>query len=160
MKSKNTIPQAEETKAATNTTENEGKEVKFQPLAPEVLELITRLKQENASLQIKLQEQPQSLEDKIKFFQEKKVKIDKLTKLDAYAAGLVKVGEDAQEETETDEFFSEKYSVRVSKKPNKYDRDWTDVLTIQNPVLVVEVLDYALGRINTKRNQLQTEIGA
>lgn len=160
MKSKNTIPQADEQKAPANTTENEVKEVKFQPLAPEVQELITRLKQENASLQIKLQEQPQSLEEKIKFFQEKKAKIDKLAKLDAYALGLVKVGEEAQEETEADEFFSEKYSVRVSKKTNKYDRDWTDVLTIQNPVLVVEVLGYALERINTKRTQLQTEIEA
>jgi flagellar biosynthesis chaperone FliJ len=160
MKKQNSSSPAEETKKVETPAENEGKEVKLQPLPPEVQELITRLKQENASLQIKLQEQPQSLEDKIKFFQEKKTKIDKLAKLDAYALGLVKVGEEAQEETETDEFFSERYSVRVSKKTNKYDRDWTDILTIQNPVLVVEVLGYALERINAKRKQLQTEIEA
>lgn len=138
----------------------EGKEIQMNPVSPEILEEITRLKQENASLKIQLKEQPQSLEDKIKYFQEKQANISKLAKLDAFAESLVKVGEDAQEESETDEFFSERFSVRISKKPNKYDRDWSDLLTIQNPVLVVEVLGYALERINTKRNQLKALIEA
>jgi flagellar biosynthesis chaperone FliJ len=160
MKTKNTIPQAEEQKAPATTAETEVKEVKLQPLPPEVQELITRLKQENASLQIKLQEQPLSLEEKIKFFQEKKAKIDKLGKLDAYAEGLLKIGQEAQEASEADEFFSEKYSVRVSRKTNSYREEFEDVLKIQNPVLVVEVLGYALERINSKRSQLKAEIEA
>lgn len=157
MKKQIATAEGQEAKA---TQENEVKEVKFQPLPPEVHELITRLKQENASLKIKAQEQPLSLEDKIKFFQLKKAKIDQLAKLDAYAEGLVKVGQEAQEESEGDEFFSERYSVRVSRKANKYNQEWTDLLTIQNPVLVVEILGYALERINAKRKQLQTEIEA
>ena len=118
------------------------------------------VKAELAELKKQLAEGPKSLEEKIKFYQEKQVNISKLAKLDAFAESLVRVGQDAQEETETDEFFSERFSVRVSKKTNKYDRDWTDLLTIQNPVLVVEVLGYALERINTKRNQLKTLIEA
>lgn len=160
MKKQNAPAAAEETKGAANPGQNEAKEVQFQPLAPEVQELITRLKQENASLQAQLIQHPTSLEDKIKFFQEKKAKIDKLAKLDAYAQGLVKIGQEAQEASEADEFFSEKYSVRVSRKTNSYREEFEDVLKIQNPVLVVEVLGYALERINSKRNQLQTEIEA
>jgi hypothetical protein len=160
MKKQNAPAATEETKGAANPGQNEAKEVQFQPLAPEVQELITRLKQENASLQAQLIQHPTSLEDKIKFFQEKKAKIDKLAKLDAYAQGLVKIGQEAQEASEADEFFSEKYSVRVSRKTNSYREEFEDVLKIQNPVLVVEVLGYALERINSKRNQLQTEIEA
>lgn len=160
MKKQNTPAPAEEIQAGAEQTQNEAKEVKLQPLAPEVQELITRLKQENASLQIKLQEQPQSLEDKIRFFQEKKAKIDKLGKLDAYAEGLLKIGQEAQETSETDEFFSEKFAVKVTRKANSYRNEGEDILTIQNPVLVVEVLGYALERINAKRAQLRTEIEA
>lgn len=118
------------------------------------------VREELARVKKQLEEAPKSLEDKIKFYQEKQTKINKLAKLDAYADGLIRVGQEAQEETETDEFFSERYSVRVSRKANKYNQEWTDVLTIQNPVLVVEVLGYALERINSKRAQLKAEIEA
>lgn len=121
---------------------------------------IQAMKKELEELREKVKAEPLSLEEKINYFQEKQRKISQLAKLDAIAESLVKIGEDAQEESENDEFFSEKFSVRVCKKPNRYDRDWTDILTIQNPVLVVEVLGYALERINTKRNKLKTEIEA
>lgn len=160
MKKQNATADGQEAKATPTNQENEAKQVQFQPLSPEVQELITRLKQENASLQAQLIQHPTTLEDKIKFFQEKKAKIDKLAKLDAYAQGLLKIGQEAQEASEADEFFSEKYSVRVSRKNHSYRDEFEDVLKIQNPVLVVEVLGYALERINSKRNQLQTEIEA
>lgn len=145
-------PKAEATQAKDSKTVSINK-------ATEKTEL-DLVKAELAELKKQLEEGPKSLEEKIKFYQEKQVNISKLAKLDAFAESLVRVGQDAQEETETDEFFSERFSVRVSKKTNKYDRDWTDLLTIQNPVLVVEVLGYALERINTKRNQLKTLIEA
>lgn len=160
MNKQNAKTPATATKKAETTQQNDPKEVKMQPLPAEVQELITRLKKENATLQNKLQEQPQSLEDKIRFFQEKQAKISKLAKLDAYAEGLIRIGEEAQEATEQDEFFSEKFSVRVGRKTNSYREEFEDVLKIQNPVLVVEVLGYALERINAKRTQLKTEIEA
>jgi flagellar biosynthesis chaperone FliJ len=153
--------QAKPAQTQPNTNENQAKEsktVSIQKAAPKSeLDLV---REELEMLKKQMEEGPKSLEDKIKFYQEKQVKINKLAKLDAYAEGLVRVGQEAQEESETDEFFSERYSVRVSRKPNKYDRDWTDVLTIQNPVLVVEILGYALERINQKREQLKNEIEA
>lgn len=118
------------------------------------------LKKQIAELQSKLNEQPASLEDKIKYFQEKQANISKLTKLDAFAESLVKIGQDAQEATETDEFFSERFAVRVSKRSSTYREDYDDILKIQNPVLVTEVLGYALERINAKRNHLKTLIEA
>ncbi len=159
MKSKNTIPQADEQKAPAITTEKEAKEVKFQPLSPEVLELITRLKQENASLQIKLQDKPQSLEDKIKFYQAKQENITKLTRLDGFAASLITLGEEVQNSMGENEFTSDKFSFQVIKK-NYSHHDGNKILDINNPVLVAEVLDFALGKINVKRQQLQTLIEA
>lgn len=154
----------EQEKSAENQpkpTQNQTSELKAQRIQklPEKTEL-DLVKEELARVKKQLEEAPKSLEDKILFYQQKQAKINKLAKLDVYAEGLVKVGQEAQEESETDEFFSEKYSVRVSKKVNKYDRDWADVLTIQNPVLVVEILGYALDRLNTKRGQLKEEIEA
>ena len=160
MKKQNTTAGAEETKATANPSQNEAKEVQFQPLAPEVQEMITRLKQENESLKIQLKEQPLSLEDKIRFFQEKKAKIDKLAVLDSYAENLLKIGSEAQEASEEDEFFNEKFSVRVAKRSNNYNNNSDDILKISNPVLVVEVLGYALERINAKRTKLKAEIEA
>lgn len=153
--------QAKPAQTQPSATENQAKESKTISITkaaqPTELDLV---RAELERLKKQLEEAPKSLEDKIKFYQEKQAKINKLAKLDAYAEGLVKVGQEAQEETEADEFFSERYSVKVSRKVNKYDRDWTDVLTIQNPVLVVEVLGYALERINQKRSQLKAEIEA
>ncbi len=159
MKKQNTTPAAEEAKTTTNPAENEAKEVKFQPLAPEVQELITRLKQENASLQIKLQEQPQSLEDKIKFYQAKQENISKLTRLDGFAKSILIIGEEVQNSMGENEFTSDKFSFQVIKR-NYSSHDGNKVLDINNPVLVAEVLDFALGKINEKRNQLQTLIEA
>lgn len=155
---KDTAKTPENQPKANATQAKESKTVSINK-APEKTEL-DLVKAELAELKKQLAEGPKSLEEKIKFYQEKQANISKLAKLDAFAESLVKVGEDAQEESEADEFFSERFSVRVSKKTNKYDRDWADLLTIQNPVLVVEVLGYALERINSKRNHLKTLIEA
>lgn len=153
--------QAQPAEGQPKATENQAKESKTVSIQKATgkteLDLV---REELARVKKQLEETPKSLEEKIKFYQEKQTKINKLAKLDAYAEGLVKVGQEAQEETETDEFFSERYSVRVSRKANKYNQEWADVLTIQNPVLVVEVLGYALERINSKRAQLKAEIEA
>lgn len=136
------------------------KETPVKNIAKPQNEEVESLKKQIAELQSKLNEQPASLEDKIKYFQEKQANISKLTKLDAFAESLVKIGQDAQEATETDEFFSERFAVRVSKRSSTYREDYDDILKIQNPVLVTEVLGYALERINAKRNYLKTLIEA
>ncbi|WP_439473841.1 hypothetical protein [Algoriphagus formosus] len=121
---------------------------------------IQAMKKELEELRAKVKAEPLSLEEKINYFQEKQRKISQLAKLDGFAEALVTIGQDAQEASEQDEFFSEKFAVRVSKRSNSYREDYDDVLKIQNPVLVVEVLGYALERINAKRNKLKTEIEA
>lgn len=141
---------------ATQAKESKTVAMKQPPIKTE-LDLV---KEELAQLKKQLADGPKSLEDKIKFYQEKQANISKLAKLDAFAESLIKIGEDAQESTEQDEFFSEKFAVRVSKRSNTYREDYDDILKIQNPVLVVEVLGYALERINAKRNQLRTLIEA
>lgn len=159
MKKQNENQAAEETKTATKQAETEAKEVKSQPLPAEIQELIANLKNENASLQFKLNSQPTSLEDKIKFYQAKQENISKLARLDGFAASLVTIGEEVQNSMGENEFSSEKYSVAITKKDYSHQTP-VKILDINNPVLVAEVLDFALGKINTKRQQLQTLIEA
>ncbi len=116
------------------------------------------LKTQLAEFQKKLEEQPQTLEAKIKYFQEKQENIRKLNVLDGYVESLMEVGKDVQEESENDEFSTERFAVRISKKANSYREEFEDLVKIKNPVLVAELLGYIMERINTKRDILKTAI--
>lgn len=152
MKDQEKNPENQPIKKATDA-----KMIKL-PTAKDSLE-VERLKKEIEELRLKLEAQPLSLEEKIKYYQEKQTNILKLDRLNDYASGLVKVGQEVQEVTEQDEFYTEKFSVRISKKTG-YRNDHEDILILQNPVLVVEMLGYALERINAKRNALKILIEA
>lgn len=148
-------PKVSETQALKK--EQETKTVML-PRATEKTE-VEKLREELATLKSQMAKEPLSLDEKIKFFQEKQAKINQLAKLDTYAESLIKIGQEAQILTESDEFFTEKFAVRISKKTG-YRDEFEDLVKVHNPVLVVEMLGYALERINSKRLKLQSEINA
>lgn len=121
---------------------------------------VETLKAQVEELKAQLKAQPTNLEEKIKYFQEKQAKIKQLNLLDGFAQSLVEVGQQVQEEAEQDEFSTEKFAVRISKKANSYREEFEDILKIKNPVLVSEMLGYCLERINTKRDILRNAINA
>ena len=116
------------------------------------------LKAQLAEFQKKLEAQPSSLEEKIRFYQEKQENIRKLSVLDGFVESLVEVGKEVQDESENDEFSTERFAVRISKKSNSYREDFDDIVKIKNPVLVAEMLGYIMERINTKRDLLKSAI--
>ncbi|MBD3630522.1 hypothetical protein [Cyclobacterium sp.] len=120
---------------------------------------VEQLKAQIKKLETQLSQQPQSLEEKIKFFQEKQEMIKRLSLLDQYADSLLKVGEDIQKDQEEDEFLTERHFLKITYKPTSYGSE-QEVLKIQNPKLIGEVLNFAIGKINEKRNELQTLINA
>lgn len=120
---------------------------------------VERLKKELETLKAQLAEKPMSLEDKIKFYQAKQDNILKLTRLDGFATSLITIGEEVQNSIGDNDFSSEKYSIAITKKDYSHSNP-LKVLEINNPVLVAEVLDFALVKINFKRTQLQTLIEA
>lgn len=120
---------------------------------------VAQLKAQIKKLETQLTQQPQSLEEKIKFFQEKQEMIKRLSLLDHYADNLLKVGEDIQKDQEEDEFLTERHFLKITHKATSYGSE-QEVLKIQNPKLIGEVLNFAIGKINEKRNELQTLINA
>jgi hypothetical protein len=120
---------------------------------------VESLKKQIADLQIQLKSQPLSLEEKIKFYQAKQDNILKLNRLDGFADSLVTIGEEAQNSIGENEFSSEKFAVAITRKDYSY-KEGSKILEINNPVLVVEVLGFALERINAKRATLRTLIEA
>lgn len=120
---------------------------------------VEQLKAQIKKLETQLSQQPQSLEEKIKFFQEKQEMIKRLSLLDNYADNLLKVGEEIQKDQEEDEFLTDRYFMKITYKPTTYGSE-QEVLKIQNIKLIGEVLGFAIGKINEKRNELQTLINA
>lgn len=146
----------------TNTTQAKSNAPKAKTVAmakPTEKTEVEKLREELKTLKSQLAEKPMSLEDKIKFFQAKQENISKLSRLDGFAELLIKIGEEVQDSMGENDFSSEKYMVSVTKKDYSHSNPMK-VLEINNPVLVVEVLDYALERINTKRESLKTLIEA
>ncbi|WBL42382.1 hypothetical protein PBT90_16725 [Algoriphagus halophytocola] len=120
---------------------------------------VESLKKQIEELQNQLKSQPESLEDKIKYFQAKQENITKLNRLDGFAELLIKIGEDVKESMKENDFSSEKFAVTVTKKDYSHSQP-NRILDINNPVLVSEVLAFALDKINVKRTHLQTLIEA
>lgn len=120
---------------------------------------VEQLKEQIKILESQLHQQPQSLEEKIKFFQQKQEMIKRLSLLDTYATGLLKIGEEMQKDTGDDDFLTERYFIKIIYKPTSYGSE-QEVLKIANPRLIAEVLGYSIGKINEKRTELQTLINA
>jgi hypothetical protein len=120
---------------------------------------VEELKAQIKKLEGQLSQQPQSLEEKIKFFQEKQEMIKRLSLLDCHANELLKIGAEIQKEHGEDEFLSERYFMKITYKATNYGSE-QEVLKIQNPKLIAEVLGFAIGKLNEKRNELQTLINA
>lgn len=120
---------------------------------------VEQLKEQIKKLESQLHQQPQSLEEKIKFFQQKQEMIKRLSLLDTYATGLLKIGEEMQKDTGDDDFLTERYFLKITHRPTSYGSE-QEVLKIANPKLISEVLGYSIGKINEKRTELQTLINA
>lgn len=120
---------------------------------------LEQLQQENEELKRKLSRIPERLEDKISFFEQKKGYINQLTKLEKSKLALETTHGDVMESMEEDEFFSETFSFRVSRKTG-YSSHEEDVFKMNNPTIVGEVIDFVLDRITAKMGDLRKAIDA
>ncbi len=138
--------------ASPANTRNTAKKAETQ--APEV----EALKKQVEELQKVLKGQPKSFEDRIKFFEEKQAHIKRLQKLDAYKDFTVKMLETLQTETEKDNFFTENFTLKVVNGDGY--RAEKELLKIHHPVLIGEVLEFALAKLDNKREDLINLINA
>jgi len=119
---------------------------------------VSALKKQVEELQKVLAGQPKSFEERIKFFEAKQAHIKKLQKLDTYRNSTLDLMEELKEVEQEDNFFSENFSLRVIQKQG-YSSE-KDLLRIHHPALIREVMEFALSKLDNKREELKNLINA
>jgi hypothetical protein len=98
------------------------------------------------------------MDEKIQYFQNKKDLIKKLETLDGYTKTIETVTEEVLKAAGENGFFTEAFTLKVVRKVSY--RDDVEVLKVQNPTVINEVLGFALASINAKREELKNLINA
>lgn len=119
---------------------------------------VEQLKAQVKELRDQLEKQPKTLDEKIQFFKTKEEQIKKLATLDGYADTLSAVMGEVQKVAEEDGFFTDNYSLKVTRKQGYSSEQ--DVLKVKNPKVIGEVLRFALDSITAKKNELLTLINS
>jgi len=100
---------------------------------------------------------PKELSKRIEYFNEKKELIRKLSRLDANKENLTEHLDALSEIAAKNEFESEDYFLTI-ESGGKYNKK--AVFSLQNPVIIGEMISFILGRIDVKREELKKQIEA
>ncbi|WP_270429721.1 hypothetical protein [Butyricimonas virosa] len=117
-------------------------------------EEIESLKKQLEEANKKLQE-PVNLEERIQYYQRKQELIMQLDRLVSESERLKTIQEEIEECIEDDEFECESYKLSLGKL-SQYRND--TVFSMNNPVVIGDVINCVLNRINVKMDKLKTEI--
>ena len=117
-------------------------------------EEIESLKKQLEEANRKLQE-PVNLEERIQYYQRKQELIMQLDRLISESERLKTIQEEIEECIEDDEFECESYKLSLGKL-SQYRND--TVFSMNNPVVIGDVINCVLNRINAKMDKLKTEI--
>ena len=136
------------------TTTKAATKPQTQPKQPTVEELQKQVQE----LKTKLQAVPQTLDERIEYFNHKKGLIRKLGALEANAQNLQEHLDKLAELSAENEFDTENYVLTIEGGENSYRKN--DIFKLKNPVLIAEVLTYLLEKLEAKANELRKEIAA
>ena len=98
---------------------------------------------------------PVNLEERIQYYQRKQELIMQLDRLVSESERLKTIQEEIEECIEDDEFECESYKLSLGKL-SQYRND--TVFSMNNPVVIGDVINCVLNRINAKMDKLKTEI--
>jgi uncharacterized protein YoxC len=136
-----------DTTAETNaTTQAEPQPPTVEELQKQVQELTTRLKT-----------LPQDLNSRIEYFNNKRELIRKLSKVETNAESLKTHLDQIAQIAAANDFETEEYILSI-EGGSKYSKK--QVFSLQNPVLIGDVLNYLLVKIEAKAEELKREIEA
>lgn len=119
---------------------------------------VEELKAQVQELQKRLLSLPQNLDDRIKYFNEKKELIRRLTILNTNIEALELHVTKLHEIVAINDFETEDYSLTVEGGSGSYRK--TSVFTLKNPVIISEVIGFMMGRIDVKRLEIAAQIEA
>lgn len=138
---------------ATQETAQEAKVVEFKPA--ESTEVAV-LRNEIERLRSLLLQNPDSIEEKIKYFQRKQELIARLKKMDNYITSIEDAREEIEEEIQEDVFISDSFSLRLVRKSG-YSSE-SDLFKFSNPDVINEVLNFIFQKMEAKRITIEQEI--
>jgi len=116
------------------------------------------LQKENERLKKLLASTPQSLADKIKFYQQKEQAIKQLDVIKGQRDYFLSVQDDLNSEIEENDFITENYALCLTHKKG-YGSDQT-IFKVNNPVLVADIVGFVLGKMANKQEELEILIEA
>lgn len=128
------------------------------PTAQEKPESVEELKTQVLELKKRLLAIPQNLDDRIRYFNEKKELIRRLAVLNANTEALEGHTQKLHEIAEINDFETEDYSLSVEGGTGSYRK--ATVFLLKNPVIIGEVIAFMMGRIDVKRLELAAQIEA
>lgn len=115
------------------------------------------LKAENEKLKKQLSAIPQDLKSRVEYFSRKNELIRRLGRLDTDKENLNHHLDRLSEISAQNEFDNEDYLFQI-EGGSKYSK--TVVYTVKNPVIIGELLQFVIARIDAKRESLQQDIEA
>lgn len=126
--------------------------------AQEQPESVEELKTQVLELQKRLLSLPKNLDDRIKYFNEKKELIRRLTILNANIEALEIHVTKLHEIAVINDFETEDYSLTVEGGSGSYRK--ASIFLLKNPVIISEVIAFMMGRIDVKRLEIAAQIEA
>lgn len=119
---------------------------------------LEQLQKENAELKKQLSAIPSDLETRINYFNHKKELIKRLSLLEENRSELNRHLDNISELSAENDFNNNRYKITVVDGDSSYNN--RDIFSIQNPVIIGDVMTYILGRIEAKQAEIKKEIEA
>lgn len=116
---------------------------------------VEELQRELGQLKKKLLEVPQDLNARIEYFNQKKELIRKLSRLNANAEGLLEHLDKIAELAAANEFENDVYTLSI-ESGDRYNKK--QVFALQNPIIIAEVINFMLGKVEAKADELKKQI--
>lgn len=122
----------------------------------EVKPSFEQLQKENEELKKKLSSLPEDLEQKIEYFNRKRILIKKFDHLTEKRNNLLNHLDQVAEITTKSDFSNDRYVIIVQNANASYNEK--EVLKIQNPVIICEVINFMITKIEKLQSDLQKQI--
>lgn len=117
-----------------------------------------QLQKENEELKKQVSAIPSDLETRINYFNHKKELIKRLSLLEENRSELNRHLDNISELSAENDFNNNRYKITVVDGDSSYNS--RDIFSIQNPVVIGDVITFILGRIEAKQAEIKKEIEA
>jgi hypothetical protein len=120
---------------------------------------VEELQSKVSELEARLNRQPKNLDDQIRYFQEKKQKIDNLDMFSYTRTTLTEAQARTKKMSDSADFENEEFRITLTAGASRHN-DGTKLFSISNPLIINESLVFIIEAIDRKIKELEKEIAA